>query len=168
MAFLLGSPQTLLAEVDLKGIAARYGLDPVLLYSVALAESARLVDGLQVAPWPWTIRSSKYGPKYFENQQQAKEHLAKLLKEGVENIDVGAMQVNLKYHRDKIDDPFRLLEPDYNVSLGAYILRQALDSVRDPVMAVGRYHSSDTVRAYVYGYRVWQIYHRVSRYLHFL
>lgn len=164
VALLLASPQALLAQVDLKTIAARHGLDPVLLYSVALAESARVVDGAKVAPWPWTIRSSRYGPRYFSSREMAETHLRELLEAGVKNIDVGLMQINLRYH--KIADPYRLLDPEHNIDLGARILRQALDSTEDRIMAVGRYHSSDTLRAYVYGYRVWQIYHRIVHYFH--
>lgn len=154
----------LLAQVDLRAIAAESKLDPLLLYSVALAESSRRVEALKVAPWPWTIRSAKYGPRYFDTLEQAREHLKELLAQGEQNIDVGLMQINLKYHKDKIEDPYLLLDPERNLALGARLLRQALNSTKDPIMAVGRYHSNDSVRAYLYGYRVWQIYHRLSDY----
>ncbi len=153
-----------LAEVDVAQIAIREGLDPVLLYAVALAESARPVGKNRIVAWPWTIRSSRYGPKFFSSREQAEKHLQQLLSEGVESIDVGPMQINLKYHRDKVSDPLSLLDPVRNLAVGAKILRQALESSGDLIVAVGRYHSWDTAKAYVYGYRVWKIYDALQYY----
>jgi len=164
LTFLLASPP-LLARDSFKAAAEAERLDPALLYSVALAESARIVDGLKVVPWPWTINSPKTGPRYFKTREEAEAQLRNLIAEGVKNIDVGMMQINLKYHGDKVEDPLLLLDPEHNLSLGAKILRQAMRTTKDPVLGVGRYHSSEPTRAYSYGYRVWKIYYRVRGYL---
>ncbi|MBN2701114.1 MAG: lytic transglycosylase domain-containing protein [Methylothermaceae bacterium] len=151
------------AGANLEAIARENKIEPVLLYAIALSESAKVQRG-RVSPWPWTIRSDEYGPKLFDTRQEAEAHLRHLLAEGVENIDVGMMQISLKWHGDKVDDPLKLIDPSINVTVGAGILREALKSCADPVLAVGRYHSWNPEKAYSYGYRVWSVYYRLLPY----
>jgi hypothetical protein len=148
------------AKLDFSGIAVEHGVDPVLLYSVALAESARPINRAEIAPWPWTINSLD-GPRYFNTRQEAEKYLRSLLEKGVENIDIGLMQINLKFNRARISDPVALLNPETNLRLGARLLREALESSADAVLAVGRYHSGKIEKAYGYGYRIWKIYYRL-------
>ena len=80
------------------------------------------------------------------------------------NIDIGIMQVNLRWHGHRVADPLTLLEPDSNIRVAAAILREAIDSVpTDLELGVGRYHSSDPSRARAYGRRVLGIYQGLAR-----
>ena len=51
--------------------AKRYKLDPLLVYSIALAESASGRGDGKVGPWQWTLRGP-HGPFYGQNQQDTR------------------------------------------------------------------------------------------------
>lgn len=140
-------------------VAARHGIDPLLLYSIAIAESAIGVGGGYIRPTPYVFRSSS-GPRYFSSRQEAEVALASALKY-TENIDVGMMQINLRYHPQP--NPLSLLEPHYNLTVAARYLKDTLASTDDPVIGVGRYHSWTDSLARWYGERVWQIYSNLQR-----
>ena len=142
--------------------AAEQQQDPLLLYAIALAESARPREKNTVAPWPWTLNASGKG-RYFESHDTAATYLAQHTTTS-SNIDIGIMQVNLRWHGHRVDNPQALLEPDANIHVAATILREAIDSApSDLELGVGRYHSSDPSRARAYGRRVLGIYQGLAR-----
>ncbi len=125
-----------------------------LLYAIALTESAYRPDGFRtVVPWPWTINSPK-GSFYLESRREAVAKVEELQAMGVRNIDVGCMQINLRYHPDafrSLDDAFH---PASNVG---YAVRFLGDLERDtPTLfdAVGRYHSGTPWRSRAYARKV--------------
>ncbi|WP_257291840.1 transglycosylase SLT domain-containing protein [Endozoicomonas sp. ONNA1] len=124
-------------------VANRHGIDPYLLYSVALAESAsgRGDKGSkQISPWPWTLRtlSDAY---YGLNKSDAEKKLQEMQKTDNDSIDVGLMQVNYRYHKDKVSNITDLLDPATNLDVGAQILSTAIkSSPNDLELGVGRYH----------------------------
>jgi hypothetical protein len=147
------------ATIDLKNtawwrIAMEKGVDPYLLYAVALLESARVSDGL-AAPWPWALnRGGK--TLYPENPEQAIAQLRASLAERNMMIDVGLMQVNLRWHGRRVDKPEDIIDPVINLRIGADILAEAIASAPgDLALGVGRYHSwRDLDAAYRYGRKV--------------
>lgn len=135
------------------------GLDPHLLYSVALAESARSAGRGHVSPWPFALRGPD-GPVYAPSADAARDLLNG--RDDVNAFDLGWMQVNVGWNgwrARQIDD---LLDPETNVRIGARILREALDSApEDRVLGIGRYHSWTDERARQYGTRVAEIHQRL-------
>lgn len=131
------------------------GLDPKLLYSVALAETRRQwPDGL-IRPWPWAIAEN--GPKVRSHYPQSLEEAKRILQEALtrtKNIDVGVMQVNLLYHGHRIAAPEDLLDIEKNIQVGADILREAMASSKNKEVGVGRYHSWKPDISPLYGKRV--------------
>jgi soluble lytic murein transglycosylase-like protein len=130
-------------------IAARTaGVDESVLYGMAVWESGRLQDG-NVTPWPWTLRWEG-GSNYYDSREAALIALEALLAAGYTNIDVGLMQVNWRYHAERLaaSDPAAMLDPAENLRMGAVILREALrESGGDITRAVGRYHTPHGARA---------------------
>lgn len=142
---------------DLKGTlfedaAIAYNLDPMLIYAVALAESARGNSG-QVAPHPFTLRSKKGA--FYGTKKEAEAELNSILKSNNNLVDVGLMQINLHWNGKGID-PVSLLNPRENVMHGARILSETMASSPDDIeIGVGRYHNwSDVERSRNYGKRV--------------
>lgn len=111
------------------------------IYAIALQESGmKWTDG-RLRPWPWTINSPKTGAMRFPNKQAAYAKIRELVKEGVYNIDLGMMQINLFYHWDKINGR-DILEPTTNVAVASVILRDAMsDANNDVDKAVAFYHT---------------------------
>src|SRR5581483_10845673 len=79
-----------LRQTAWESAAGALGLDPYLVYAVALAESRRAVGGNGVAPWPWAMRTSR-GAVFASSQHEAVYFLRQAAQEHG-NVDVGIMQ----------------------------------------------------------------------------
>lgn len=127
-------------------------VDPLLIYAVALLESGFGNGKGTIAPWHWTLRAQT---AYYPNtRREAESKLFDLLKGG-RIIDIGAMQINLRWHGHRVAKPDDLLDPSTNIHLGAQILAEAIASAPgDLELGIGRYHNwSDQSRARNYGAR---------------
>ena len=141
------------------------GVDPVLLYSVTLRESARQVSGNRIKPWPYALGVNGYNLSlYPQSRQEAENILSYLISQGITNVDIGLGQVNLHYHAHRVSHWSELLDPQTNLRVAAAILKEALDSSPDPVLGVGHYHSWTGWRAAAYGRRVLALYQRLLAY----
>lgn len=134
-----------------------YNVDPILLYSIALVESA--IDAPEkgfLKPSPWTLRTNK--PYYAKSKQEAEALLDHLIQTN-KSIDVGMMQINLKWHGHRVKSPKELLDPLTNVRTGAQIISEQIKRYpKDAALAVGNYHSSRPDRARWYARHVLRVY----------
>ena len=122
-------------------IANAYRIPPEVLYAVALTESARQVDSTgNVRPWPWTLNVGGKG-YFYASREDAHRALRRFLAQGKRSIDIGLMQVNWRWHRDKLGDPWQALDPEHNLQVGARILATCYQERRDRWDAVGCYHA---------------------------
>lgn len=142
--------------------AKQYGIDPALLYAVALAESANAEAGM-LQPWPYTLRVLTEPGHYARSRHDAEKVLQGYLQIH-RSIDVGIMQVNTRWNGHRVDRVEDLLDPHVGLMVGAQILREAIDSAPgDLVLGVGRYHNwQDEARARNYGERVLAIYRNIK------
>ncbi|MGE0147976.1 MAG: transglycosylase SLT domain-containing protein [Geminicoccaceae bacterium] len=140
--------------------ASPYDLDPSLLYAIALMESGRPRAG-GLAPWPWTLWLPGQGGVYLDSREQA---LVTLRAHSGTAVDVGLMQVNLRWHGHRVTSPEELLEPERNLAIAAVILSEALATAPgDLELGIGRYHSPDETRARDYGRTVLTIWQRLRQ-----
>jgi hypothetical protein len=127
-----------LAATRWEAVARRHGLEPLLLYGVALQESRRSRGENTISPWPWTLRSPE-GPRFYDSKDAAVNDLRDLLTR-YRNIDVGLMQVNLQWHGHRAS-PDALLDAGTNLEVAAGILAAAIASAPgDLELGIGRYH----------------------------
>jgi hypothetical protein len=139
-----------------KQAAEKHGVDPVMLYSVALFESGNRGGRNKTGPWPFALHFNETGVSiYASSIQEARFVLAHVT---TDNVDIGLGQVNYKSHKDKVQRPEDLLDPKINLMVASKILAEALTSTRDPELGVGRYHSWKEWRARAYGRKVLTIY----------
>lgn len=117
----------------------RHGVPPLVLYGVALQESAKLF-GPYALPWPWTL-NVQGKPVRYNSYSASVAGMRSFIASGVRNVDAGLMQVNWGYHRDKLLDPAQALDPYPNMAVGARILQGHFASTGNWYTAVGRYHS---------------------------
>ncbi|MGK2927453.1 MAG: lytic transglycosylase domain-containing protein [Lysobacterales bacterium] len=135
-------------------VADEYGIPPQVLYAVALTESGlRMPGSRDHRPWPWTLnvagKSYRYGTRN-EAYVGLMQHL-----ERTDLVDVGLMQVNWRYHGQKLLDQNLSLDPWFNLRVGASILRELFDDCGDWMTAAGRYHApANPERAAGYAARV--------------
>lgn len=139
-------------------IGTKYEIDPLLLYSVAIAESAISAGNKDIKPTPYVFRTDK-GPKYFNTKEAAEEAL-KVELQHTNRIDIGMMQVNLFWHPQ--DEPLKLLDPTFNLETAAKYLKKTMSSTSNQVVGVGRYHSWTKYLTDWYGEYVWKIHTNLS------
>ena len=129
-----------------RSVAAEHGVPVALFYALALTESGTRVDS-SLRPWPWTLNVAGEG-RVFASRGAASAELRQALAAGEQSIDIGVMQVNWRYHRDALQDPWRALDPYYNLRVAAAILVDCYQLRRDWWSAVGCYHApQDAERA---------------------
>lgn len=170
--FLMGACLSISAEastkpsknIDLCKSAAhaserKYNIPRNLLRAISLTESGRWVkeDKANIA-WPWTVASGKAG-EFFPTKSEAIRHVRDLQAQGVTNIDVGCMQINLRYHPEafkNLDDAF---DPYLNTNYAGDFLARLFKETKSWSAAAGRYHSADPDRGLYYKEKVlgfWQ------------
>lgn len=143
--------------------AHRSGLDALLLYSVALAESASGKGGGMAGPSPLAIRAGK-DAFYPQTRHEAEQILQKLLAAGRKNVDVGVMQINLRWHGDRVSSPYELFDPNVNLKVASEILLETMaSSPNDVRVAIGRYHNWELEKGGPYADRVLRIYKGIKQ-----
>ena len=146
----LGMPaDTALASIPPAYVEAAqaYAVPPEILFAVALAESELLLTSNRVMPWPWTLNVEGEGERY-RNRLETWEAINRHLAEGRRSIDIGLMQVNWRWHQERLQDPWTALDPQFNLRAGASILHELYQEDGDWVTAIGRYHApADTPAA---------------------
>ena len=149
--------------VGYQQVADAYDLPAEVLYAVALTESARRVDSTgNVRPWPWTLNVRGRG-HFFASRQEAEAALQGLLDQGRTSVDIGLMQVNWRYHRQRLGSLQRAIDPYHNLRVAAEILRDCHRNRQDWWEAVGCYHAPNSPhRAARYRARVFEHWQRVT------
>jgi hypothetical protein len=135
-----------------------FDLPAGLLMAVALTETGRRIGDV-VTPWPWSINAAGEGT-WLAHRRAAIERTRDLQESGVESIDVGCMQVNLKWHEAAFPSLEAAFDPRTNVAYAARHLTELRAASRDWLEAAGRYHSADPARAGAYLSRLrrnWQV-----------
>ena len=125
-----------------------FDLPAGLLMAVALTETGRRIGDV-LAPWPWSINAAGEGA-WLDHRRAAIERTRALQASGVESIDVGCMQVNLKWHEAAFDSLEAAFDPRTNVTYAARHLRELRVRSRGWLEAAGHYHSADPARARPY------------------
>src|SRR6185437_6555277 len=130
------------------------GVPLSLLRALAPVESGLLMQGHARYPWPWTLNVKGGGSYHFLSREAAARYLAGLLAAGIDDIDIGCMQVNWHWHRHAFASPAAALSPELNVRYAALLLRQYRAWTGTWAGAVGLYHSRDSRIADAYRCRV--------------
>ena len=145
-------------------VASESAIPDAIFYAVALAESGRVLktDGV-LRPWPWTLNVAGDG-YYYPTRIEAWQALTGWLKDGKRSVDIGLMQVNWRYHQERLGTPWQALDPYHNLRVGAEILQECYTTRQDWWASVGCYHApSNPERADQYRQRVLSRWQRIER-----
>lgn len=113
-----------------------------LMAAISLAESGRWNSDRQAKfSWPWTVMAEGEG-RFLPTKAAAIATVRDLQARKVRNIDVGCMQINLRYHPDAFDSLDEAFDPAANVAYGSRYLKTLFDETRSWQQAAGRYHSA--------------------------
>ena len=116
-----------------------YKIPNKLLTSISLVESG-LKKGEKFVPWPWTLNVSGKS-KFFKSKDETISYLKNNYNKKI-NIDVGCMQISLKYHGQNFKNFNQILDPKNNVEYAAKYLRSLYSKHKTWNEAISRYHSS--------------------------
>ncbi len=134
-----------------------------LLAAISFAESGQWdAEKQEIIAWPWTVTSGGKG-HYFPDKQAAIAFIRDLQRQGVRNIDVGCLQVNLHYHPDAFAGLEEALDPQTNALYAAKFLAQLHRDKKSWSEAIRRYHSADPDRGEPYRARVVNFWNKSKR-----
>jgi len=121
-----------------------------LLSSIANVETGRWNERLQQKmAWPWSVNVRGKG-YFYKTKAEAIAAVKKWQKRGYKSIDVGCMQVNLRFHGSEFANLEEAFDPEKNVAVAARILKKRYNLRNDWMMAATDYHSRRPKKASAY------------------
>ena len=136
--------QSGLCLIATREVEFRLGLPGGTLGAISRVETGVVmpVTG-DVEPWPWTVNAGGIG-HWYATRNAAARATALMLAHSDADIDVGCMQVSMRYHRAAFASPAAALDPALNVAYGASLLQRLSGGRTGRALsaATGLYHSA--------------------------
>ncbi|BAE51003.1 Soluble lytic murein transglycosylase and related regulatory protein [Paramagnetospirillum magneticum AMB-1] len=134
-----------------------YGIPTALLHSISIVESGRYDSQHKaVIAWPWTVMAEGQG-RYLPSKAEAIAEVKRLKARGVQNIDVGCMQVNLRHHPTAFANLDEAFDPAANVAYAARFLKGLFGATGHWPTAASYYHSQTPHLAAAYRERLMKV-----------
>ena len=130
-----------LCENTIESVEFQTDIPKGLLLGIGKAEAIRKINNKYII-WPWTINHAGKS-LFFDNKEQMKNYVFKNLKRKDFNIDVGCMQINIKWHKNNFKKISDMFEVNPNISYAASFLKQLKNKHGSWDKAIKHYHSSD-------------------------
>lgn len=118
----------------------RHGIPNNYLLAISLTESGKQLENGTVSPWPWTVNAEGEG-RYFENREDAISWVRENQDNNKESIDIGCMQVNLRWHPNAFESVEQGFIPSINIDYASKLLKSLKENHGTWNEAVARYHS---------------------------
>lgn len=128
----VGPAPALACEPAIESAAAAHEIPADLLLAIGMVESG-------LTPW---VLNAEGTPYFFEDSASAIAELESLQAGGIASIDVGCMQVNLRWHPDAFPDLATAIDPGSNATYAAKFLLSLYAMTGSWTDAVAYYHSS--------------------------
>lgn len=134
-----------------------------LLRAVSVTESGKWVKVINKnVAWPWTINVGGKG-YHFNSKAQAIKAVKNYMAKGKKSIDVGCMQINLKYHPEAFRNLEQAFEPRYNVAYAAKFLTNKYKRQGSWETAIRHYHNVKPKFSNKYIARVYDVWRKEDR-----
>lgn len=129
------------------------GITDHLLLAMGFTESGRRTEDRLFTAWPWTVNTEGRS-HYFPTRDDAIAFVRAAQARGVQSIDVGCLQVNLRWHPNAFPDLATAFDPVANARYAASFLSALRRDHGSLESAIARYHSSQSERGEAYRQRV--------------
>jgi hypothetical protein len=131
-------------------IETKLNLPDGILKAISLKETGRW-DNVwkESVSWPWTVTARGQGT-YHETKLEALRAVGNLRNQGIKNIDVGCMQINLYYHPHAFKKLEEAFNPKLNTAYAGEFLNQLFEDHGSWQRAIEHYHSNDQGRGKLY------------------
>lgn len=123
------------------------------LLAMGFTEAGRMTADRLFTVWPWTV-NTEGASRYFPTRDDAIDFVRAAQARGVRSIDVGCLQVNLKWHPDAFPDLATAFDPRANARYAARFLGELQRAHGTLDGAIARYHSAQSERGAAYRQRV--------------
>ena len=130
-----------LCENTIESVELQTDIPKGLLLGIGKAEAIRKINNKYII-WPWTINHAGKS-LFFDTKKQMSNYVFKTLKRNDFNIDVGCMQINIKWHKNNFKKISDMFEVNPNISYAASFLKQLKNKHGSWDKAIKHYHSSD-------------------------
>ena len=131
-----------ICDASIEKVAQITSVPKLVLYKIARLESGRHIRGKHVS-WPWSLNNSGEG-YFFETKKAALSKLGDLISDGEKNIDLGCMQLNLRWHAKYFNSLEEMISPLQNISYAAKFLELLYKETGTWDEAVKFYHSRNS------------------------
>lgn len=132
-----------LCRVAADVVEEEYQIKKSLLQTIASVESGRWDNKRnERVSWPWTVHANGKG-YYFKTKNEAINAVKSMQSAGISNIDVGCMQINLRYHGSNFKSLEEAFDPKKNVAYGAKFLKKLHNKTKSWQKAAMHYHSKN-------------------------
>ena len=128
-------------EHNILDIEQQIDIPKGLLKAIGLTESGRYINKSKFVIWPWTINTNKKS-LFFDTKKQMHKFLMHEIKNGNLDLDVGCMQINLKWHGKHFKKISDAVDPKINISYATSFLYKLKSDFKTWNEAIKRYHSS--------------------------
>ena len=142
-------------------VEKHFGLPSHLLLAIALTESGRSTpNGIEA--FPWTVTAQQKG-HFFNSKKDAIAFTRQQQLNGVKNIDVGCLQINLKYHKTAFRSLRQAFDPYHNALYAGRLLKKSFHTQKNWRAVIRHYHSSSNSLGQPYFLRVMRLYVKLHR-----
>ena len=119
-----------------------FNLPSGILSSIARVESGRKTKNNDYKAWPWTINDNGKG-LFFDDRQSAIEYISNQNKLNNTQLDIGCMQISVKWHAHAFSSPESMLDPYTNIAYAAIFLEELYQTHGNWELAIRYYHSAE-------------------------
>ena len=120
-----------------------FSLPEGILTAIARVESGRKMQDGGYKAWPWTINDNGKG-LFFDTRQSAIDYINKQEELNNTGIDIGCMQISVKWHAHAFSSHASMLEPYTNIAYAAIFLEELYQNHGEWDLAIKHYHSAET------------------------
>jgi hypothetical protein len=113
-------------------------------------------------PWPWTLNVAGK-PYFFIDRESAWNASQRLTQHQIDNFDIGVMQVNWHFHKQRFKSTWDALDPKTNQNVAESILREQWERTGHLPTAIARYHSANPELGMPYLKKVMQAINEAGR-----
>lgn len=150
-------------EDEARRLELQEQIPKLLLTAVTYTETGRRgPQGQRIMSWPWTLHAEGKS-LHFRTKEDAVKAVRALMDRGVRNIDVGCMQINLRYHPQAFTSVEEALDPLANLSYGVAFLKRLQARHKGWPAAIQHYHSANRSVNEVYRKKVFSIWDQLRR-----
>ncbi len=134
-----------LCDIAAEQAAAESGVPLALMRAITRVETGR-----DAAPWPWTLNVDGQGA-WFDSAEAAVNAADQAVAEGVDQMDIGCFQLNLRWHGRNFADLSDMIDPLANARHAARFLADLHSETGDWREAAAAFHSRtpDLAEAYL-------------------